>query len=310
MTASALRLAYAGTPEMAASVLDALLTRTSHSIEAVFTQPDRPAGRGRKLKASAVKSLAGRHNFPLLQPTTAGELQAVLAGLHIDAFIVVAYGLLLPEPVLKLPRFGCINVHLSLLPRWRGAAPVQRAILAGDHETGVTLMQMDAGLDTGPILSQRSLPISDGDTTGSLQLKLAELGADCLVELLPQLAHVTPRPQEDAQSSYAAKIRKQETRLDWQRPAEELARAVRAYHPAPGATAELRGLNCKIWRAVSIGNASQMAPGAVIAAGRDGIDIATGHGRLRILELQAPGGRPLTAAEFLNGRPGFIPVRA
>lgn len=308
MTVVPLRLAFAGTPEVAATVLEALLARTPHVIETVYTQPDRPAGRGRKLRASAVKSTAEQHGLPILQPATAAELGHLIAGAGLDALIAVAYGLLLTEPILTQPRYGCINLHLSLLPRWRGAAPVQHAILAGDRETGATVMQMDTGLDTGPILAQQALPISDADTTGSLQTRLATLGAELLIDLLPQLDRITPRPQEPAMATYARKIQKPETRLDWRRPASELVRAVRAYHPAPGATAELQGLTCKLWQAVAVEDVTRAVPGTVVAAAEGGIDVATGHGLLRILRLQLPGGRPLTAAEFLHGRPDFASV--
>ena len=303
MTA-ALRLAFAGTPEPAAMVLQALLG-TPHTITHVYTQPDRPAGRGRRLQPSPVKQLAQEHGLPVCQPASARELEADNELPRADALIVVAYGLLLSPAVLASPRYGCINLHFSLLPRWRGAAPVQRAILAADTETGISLMQMDAGLDTGPVLAQVREPIAETDTSATLQARLAGIGAQALIELLPRLARVQPRPQAGTGVCYAAKIDKAESRLDWNRPAAELARAVRAFNPAPVARGELGGLDCRIWEAVPVGEPGQAPPGSIVAAGKQGIDIATGDGILRIRRLQVPGGKVLAAAEFLNGRPGF-----
>jgi len=305
VTATALRLAFAGTPGAAAVVLQALLERTPHTITGVYTQPDRPAGRGRRLQPGPVKMLAQQYGLPVHQPASARELENDTGLAAADTMIVVAYGLLLTPAVLERPRHGCINLHFSLLPRWRGAAPVQRAILAGDQETGISLMQMDAGLDTGPLLAQVSETITETDTTASLQQRLAETGADALIELLPRLdaSRATPQPEDGA--CYAPKILKSETRLDWQRPAEELARAVRAFNPAPVARAQLDGLDCRIWEATVVDQPDRATPGTVVATGSQGIDIATGSGLLRIRRLQLSGGKPLTAAEFLNGRPGF-----
>ena len=302
-----LRLAFAGTPEPAADVLAALLERSPHTITAIYTQPDRPAGRGQQLKPGPVKVLAQAHGLPVRQPATAAELEAATDLTTIDALVVVAYGLLLTPTVLTRPRLGCINLHFSLLPRWRGAAPVQRAILAGDHETGISLMQMDAGLDTGPLLAQASEPIQAFDSTGELQRRLAARGADKLIELLPHLADIEPTPQDPGQATYAAKIHKREGQLDWQQPATQLARIVQAFNPAPVANAELGSLNCRIWeaRALQQDAGAGRSPGEIVAAGPNGIDVATGAGLLRILRLQVPGGKPLAAAEFLNGRPGF-----
>ncbi len=303
-----MRLAFAGTPAPAATVLKALLKQSRHDIAVVYTQPDRPAGRGRKLKPSAVKIMAETHGLPVRQPGSAAELERDTDLAELDAMIVVAYGLLLTETVLARPRHGCINLHFSLLPRWRGAAPVQHAILAGDTETGISLMQMDAGLDTGPVLARAATPIQTDDTTASLQLRLADIGAAALLELLPRLGRLEAESQDENRASYAPKIHKQHCQLDWQRPAVELARAVRAYSPAPGAGAELNGIACKLWRASVPETATQAIPGTVIAAGKAGIDVATGNGVLRIQQLQVPGGRPLSAAQFLNGRPEFRPT--
>lgn len=308
---TALRLAFAGTPEPAADVLAALLEHSPHTITTVYTQPDRPAGRGRKLKPSPVKALAQEHGLPVRQPASAAELEADTDLAACDALLVVAYGLLLTPTVLARPRLGCINLHFSLLPRWRGAAPVQRAILAGDRETGISLMQMDPGLDTGPVLAQVSEPIQATDTTGELQQRLAGRGAETLIELLPQLANIEPTLQDPGQATYAGKIHKSEGHLDWRQPATQLARIVQAFNPAPVASAELGGLSCRIWeaRASEQDEASGRSPGEIVAADKNGIDVATGDGLLSVLRLQIPGGKPLSAAEFLNGRPDFGTTR-
>jgi len=302
VTVAALRLAFAGTPEPAAAVLRALREHSPHSIRAVFTQPDRPAGRGRRLQPSPVKKLTEEYGLPLRQPASARELEAEPELVGLDALVVVAYGLLLSPAVLGRPRHGCINLHFSLLPRWRGAAPVQRAILAGDRETGISLMQMDAGLDTGPVLSQVGEPIRADDTTGTLQERLARLGTDALLDLLSKPHSMQPTPQPAQGVTYAAKIDKSEARLDWQRPAVELERVVRAFNPAPIARAGLAGLECRIWQARVL-DVPAAEPGSVVATGKKGIDVATGEGILRIERLQVPGGKVLSAAEFLNGRP-------
>jgi methionyl-tRNA formyltransferase len=309
VTGAPLRLAFAGTPEPAAIILERLLQAPDLvQIDVVYTQPDRPAGRGRKLHPSPVKQLAESRGLVLHQPASADELigTADLAGY--DLMVVVAYGLLLPQSVLEQPRLGCVNLHFSLLPRWRGAAPVQRALLAGDTETGVSLMQMDTGLDTGPILAQRCWPIGPTDTAGDLLQQLAQLGAESLVDVLPQLAagKVEPVPQDDSRACYARKISKDEAWLDWHQPAQQLARRVRAFNPAPIARTDLAGLDCRIWSAEAVEAPADASPGTVVAAGKHGIDVVTGDGILRILRLQLPGRRILTAAEFLNGRPDFV----
>jgi methionyl-tRNA formyltransferase len=320
----ALRIIYAGTPEFSAAALDALLLRPPEldaSVEvqviAVYTQPDRPAGRGRKLQASPVKQLAIEHDIPVFQPESLRDAaaQQALRELQADLMIVTAYGLILPAEVLQAPRLGCINIHASLLPRWRGAAPIQRAILAGDRTTGITIMQMDEGLDTGDMLAVAECEISDTDTGASLHDKLMVLGADTLLQVLPAIASqtVTPRPQDDAQACYAAKLSKAEARIDWQQPAVQIDRAVRAYNSWPVAycmyardvdrdidTADKLS-QLKIWQArVVDGAAVNGNPGTVIAETAEGIDVLTGDGVLRIIELQAEGKRRMSVADFLN----------
>ena len=294
-----MNILFAGTPAFAAAALDALL-QAGHRVPLVLTQPDRPAGRGLKPQASAVKQMALSKQLSVAQPATLNDdaVIAQLAAVGADAMVVAAYGLILPESLLRLPRLGCLNIHASLLPRWRGAAPIQRAILAADRETGVTIMQMDAGLDTGAILLEQAIPIADDDNAQTLHDKLAALGAQLIVRVL----HEQPAavPQDHARASYAAKITKAEARIDWNRPAAELARAIRAYNPMPGAYTTWQGQPLKLWRAEPVSAASAV-PGTVLLANADGIVVATGDGALRLLELQRAGGKRLAAASFLTG---------
>jgi len=300
-----LNIVYAGTPEFAATALAALL-KTEHHISAVYTQPDRPAGRGRKLKASPVKELALEHHIEVRQPESLkdAEIQQALAELKPDVMIVAAYGLLLPPEVLAIPRLGCLNIHASILPRWRGAAPIQRAILAGDSETGVTIMQMDVGLDTGDMLYKLATPITTEDNAQRLHDRLAELGAEAIVEALAaiQAGTLTPEPQDDSLANYAKKLNKTEATIDWLQPAAQIARQVAAFNPWPVAQTQLEEQVLRIWEAEPLSEASGAPPGTVVAEGKQGIDVACGEGTLRLKRLQLPGGKPLTAAEFLNGR--------
>jgi methionyl-tRNA formyltransferase len=299
-----MRLVFAGTPEFAVPALDALAS-AGHTLAAVLTRPDRPAGRGLAPAASPVKRAAERRGVPVLQPTTLKDeaVQARLTALAPDALVVVAYGLILPQAVLDIPRLGALNVHASLLPRWRGAAPIQRALLAGDRETGVCIMQMAAGLDTGPVLLSEAVPIAPDETAGTLHDKLAPLGARLLVAALDGLARGTLRPTPQAAEgvTYAAKIEKHESRIDWTRPAVEIERRVRAFDPAPGAAARIRGAEVKIWRAALV--AARGAPGEVVGVGPDGIVVACGEAALRLEALQRAGGKRLAAAAFQRGFP-------
>ena len=302
-----MNLIFAGTPEFAVPALKALLA-AGHTLLAVYTQPDRPAGRGRKLGVSAVKAFALERGLRVHQPVTlkSEDETATLQALQPDALVVIAYGLILPKPILSIPRYGCINVHASLLPRWRGAAPIQRAIEAGDTTTGVTIMQMDEGLDTGAMLAKAETPIGDDDTAATLHDRLAELGGRLLVETLARLARgdLTPQAQDNAQASYAAKLKKEEARLDWNTDAGRLARRVRAFNPWPVAHTTLDGQTLRLWQAhAESGAPAGQPPGSVLAADAEGVRVQCATGVLRITRLQPEGGKVLDARAFLNGRP-------
>ena len=297
-----MRIIFAGTPPFAAAALNALAD-AGHDIALVLTQPDRPAGRGMKLMPSAVKQAALARGLPVSQPPSlkSPEAQTELRAVDADVMVVAAYGLILPQAVLDLPRLGCLNIHASLLPRWRGAAPIQRAILAGDAETGITIMQMDAGLDTGAMLSKTVVPIRDDDTAASLHDVLAAAGASAIVAVLANYATLVPAAQDDAQATYAAKLSKDEAQLDWCQPADALARAVRAYNPAPGAWTLLEGAPLKVWMAATATGAGD--PGTVLRADAEGLVVACGSGALALREIQPAGSKRMSAAAFLAGRP-------
>jgi methionyl-tRNA formyltransferase len=302
-----LRIVFAGTPEFAVPCLEACRA-SGAQVVAVYTQPDRPAGRGRKLAESPVKQATLAAGLSVEQPESlkSPEAQAALAAHAPDLLVVVAYGLILPRKVLAIPRLGCWNVHASLLPRWRGAAPIQRAILAGDAETGVDLMRMEAGLDTGPVLLERRTPITSGDTGGTLHDRLALLGADVLAEglrrtLAGEALAATPQPEQGV--TYAHKLDKAEAKLDFTRPAIELERTVRAFDPWPVAEGAIAGESVRIWAAQAVERRHDATAGDVLAAGRDGIDLACGEGVLRVTALQRPGGKRISAADYLNARP-------
>ena len=305
-----LRIVFAGTPDFAVPSLRAAAQR--NEIVAVYTQPDRPAGRGRGLTASPVKLEAIKRGIPVLQPESLKSELArdALRALKPDLMIVVAYGLILPQAVLDIPAQGCWNVHASLLPRWRGAAPIQRAIEAGDTQTGVCLMQMEKGLDTGPVLLKQAMAIGENDTGGQLHERLAQLGAQTLADGLGLLrAGMRPvkQPQSEAGMTYAHKLDKAEARLDWSRPAAVLANKVRAFNPWPVAEADLAGERIRIHGAIALPISHTAASGSVLAAGRDGIDVACGDGALRIRVLQREGGKAITAADYLNARSALAP---
>lgn len=305
------RIIFAGTPEFACASLEALVGAGMSPV-AVLTQPDRPAGRGKKLKASPVKEFAVANGIEVFQPATLKDEDVVaqVDGLDADVMIVAAYGLLLPQNVLDIPRQGCLNVHASLLPRWRGAAPIQAAILAGDEQTGICLMAMTAGLDCGPVFASNVLDIGMRETAGELHDRLALAGGKLLVEQLPDILHgkTIAVDQDEARATYAPKIKTSDAGIDWRRPAAELARLVRAYHPVPGAWFMLDDERIKCWRAEIAPDVSA-APGLVTAADADGITVACGEGALRLLEVQRPGKRPASAAQFVATAAGAAIAR-
>ncbi|AUJ83283.1 methionyl-tRNA formyltransferase [Enterobacter cancerogenus] len=306
-----LRIIFAGTPDFAARHLDALLS-SGHNVVGVFTQPDRPAGRGKKLMPGPVKVLAEEHGLPVFQPASLRpeENQQLVADLNADVMVVVAYGLILPKAVLDMPRLGCINVHGSLLPRWRGAAPIQRSLWAGDAETGVTIMKMDVGLDTGDMLYKLSCPITPEDTSATLYDKLAELGPQGLIKTLEQLAEGTAKPevQDEALVTYAEKLSKDEALLDWALPAAQLERCIRAFNPWPMSWMVIDDQPVKVWKASVIESHVQAAPGTIVEANKQGIQVATAEGILNLESLQPAGKKAMSVQDLLNSRrEWFIP---
>lgn len=306
-----MRIIFAGTPEFAAVALQKLL-ESSHQICMVYTQPDRPAGRGQKIQESAVKQLAKQHHLPLRQPHTLRDKieQQFLHDLKADLMVVAAYGLILPSTVLTAPRLGCINIHASLLPRWRGAAPIQHAILAGDQETGITIMQMDQGLDTGPMLYKVATLITATDTSQTLHDRLALLGGEALLKTMADLEHdlITPIPQDNNQTCHAPKITKEQAHLDWKLSSIQLDRMVRAFNPWPVAFSHLNETTLRIWTAQSLTQPVTMQPGTLLNLQKEGIDVACGDGILRLTTLQLPGGKPLPVSAILNAKHAlFVP---
>lgn len=308
---SSLRIIFAGTPDFAASALLALI-KSEHEVVAVYTQPDRPAGRGRKLRASPVKELALKHSIPVLQPENLKEADAQdkLRSFNADVMVVAAYGLILPQIVLDIPRLGCLNIHASLLPRWRGAAPIQRAIAAGDKESGITIMQMNAGLDTGDILQLSSCPINKKDTGGDLHDRLAVIGANAILETLKNLSStkLTPVVQDDSLATYAHKLDKKEALINWQNSASDIERLIRAFNPWPVAFTYLNDKPLRIWQAQALPEKSKLAVGTVIDCDKKGIDISCGEGTLRLLKLQPSGSKAMDVASFMNGHAKQLPA--
>lgn len=309
-----MRIVFAGTPVFAQTAL-AALHAAGHEIVLVLTQPDRPAGRGMKLQASAVKQYAQTQGWPVCQPqslrldgkhpTEALQAQAAIAAAQADIMIVVAYGLLLPHWTLHSVPHGCLNIHASLLPRWRGAAPIQRAIEAGDTHTGVCIMQMDEGLDTGAVLMREALPLALDDTSSTLHDKLAQLGGQLVVQTLAQLTQLQPQAQASEGVTYAAKILKEEALIDWGLPARVLSQRIRAFDPFPGAHTLLAGETLKIWSAQALADKSSALPGTVLCAQDHSLTVATSDGVLQLLQLQRPGGKRISAAEFMHSQHGL-----
>lgn len=308
---SSLRIIFAGTPDFAASALSALI-HSEHEIVAVYTQPDRPAGRGRQLRASPVKELALEHDIPVFQPENLKQAEdlEILRTFNADVMVVAAYGLILPQVILDIPRLGCLNIHASLLPRWRGAAPIQRAIAAGDKESGITIMQMNAGLDTGDILLLSPCPIKDSDSGGDLHDRLAKIGASAILETLKILDSGTLKAtvQDDSLASYAHKLDKKEAIINWQDSASNIERLVRAFNPWPVAFTYLNDKTLRIWQAQVLPENSDLKAGTVIACDKKGIDICCGKGSLRLLKLQPSGSKVMDVASFMNGHAKQLPV--
>ena len=308
---SSLRIIFAGTPDFAASAL-AEIINSEHQVVAVYTQPDRPAGRGRKLRASPVKDLALEHDIPVLQPENLKETetQETLRSFNADVMVVAAYGLILPQVVLDTPRLGCLNIHASLLPRWRGAAPIQRAIAAGDKESGITIMQMNAGLDTGDILQLFACPITAEDSGGDLHDRLAEMGATAIVKILNDLDSnkLKLTVQDDSLATYAHKLDKKEALINWQSSATEIERLIRAFNPWPVAFTYINDKTLRIWQAQTLTDNSDLEAGTVIACDKKGIDISCGEGTLRLLKLQPSGSKAMDVTSFMNGHAKQLPV--
>ncbi|AEX23535.1 MULTISPECIES: methionyl-tRNA formyltransferase [Vibrio] len=306
-----LRIVFAGTPDFAARHLAALLS-SEHEVIAVYTQPDRPAGRGKKLTASPVKNIALEHDIPVYQPENfkSDEAKQALADLNADIMVVVAYGLLLPQAVLDTPKLGCINVHGSILPRWRGAAPIQRSIWAGDAETGVTIMQMDIGLDTGDMLKIATLPIEATDTSASMYEKLADLGPQALIDCLADIAanKAVPVKQDDELANYAKKLSKEEARINWSDDAAHIERCVRAFNPWPMSHFEAAENSIKVWQSRVAEQTSDKPAGTIVQADKTGIYVATGNGVLVLEQLQVPGKKAMPVQDILNSRASWFEV--
>jgi len=300
------RIIFAGTPDFSVPCLQALLD-SQHEICAVYTQPDRPAGRGRKLQASPVKKRALEYDIPVYQPKSLrkAEAKAELQALEADLMVVVAYGLILPKAVLNAPQYGCVNVHASILPRWRGAAPIQRAIMEGDKTSGVTLMQMDVGLDTGDMLAKVECEILADDTGQVLHDRLSQMGADLLAKNIDNIEQLAAESQDDALATYAHKLEKTEAKLDFSQTAAVLANKVRAFNPWPVTQAEIAGMTLRIWEAQAIEETTNSPIGSVVRSEKQGIDIATAKGVLRLQKIQKAGGKPIKVADFLNAHPQF-----
>lgn len=309
MSATPLKIIFAGTPEFAAKHLEHLIEQ-DYDVIACYTQPDRPAGRGKKLQPSAVKQVALANHIPVFQPPSLKneEAQQELASLGADLMIVVAYGLILPKVVLDMPKHGCINVHGSILPKWRGAAPIQRSVLAGDPETGVTIMQMDVGLDTGDMLHIETCPIESHDTSGSIYEKLQALGPKALINTVDKIAQsdITPIPQDNDLATYAHKLTKEEAEINWQDSAEQIERNIRGYQPWPVATMQLNGNTIKVWQATLLPETSDKPAGTILRADKQGLVIATGTTPIAITQLQPPGKKPMSIADFINGRSDWV----
>ncbi|WP_412971067.1 methionyl-tRNA formyltransferase [Glaciecola sp. MF2-115] len=307
--ANSLNIIFAGTPDFAAKHLAALYA-SEHNVVAVYTQPDRPAGRGKKLMPSAVKTLALENNSPVFQPASLknAEAQEELKALNADIMIVVAYGLILPKAVLETPKLGCLNVHGSLLPKWRGAAPIQRAIWAGDKFTGISIMQMDEGLDTGAVLLEKSMAITGAATSASLYDDLAELGPEALIETLDNLENLTPSVQNDEEATYAHKLSKEEARIDWTLSAHQLARNVRAFNPWPVVWFAYGDESIKVWQVEVLESFEELPAGTIVNVDKNGIEVATGEHNLLLTLIQIPGKKAQAVSDIINGKPDMFVV--